>query len=323
VTPPQPTLAAVTTRDRAVSTPPSSRTSRSERARSRRTLASLAVMAGGALVAFGATFLSSSGPRLHLEPRVDEEGRDHLMLRCPSCGDGTTVTIDGASGTFRAGAAEVTLAAPLRVGDNAMEAHLHASGDDSDETVRFRLQIPFRVRSDTAEVTTDVPRIAVRVEAPTTAKVRIDGAPIALDTQGQGSKVLDLSDEARGPTLETRTVERRVPYSLELADGTTQAGGIAVRASITPLMVDGPAPGTVVDGSSVIVRGRTLRTASLRVGAEMNAVRADGSFAFSVPVPPGTAPTLVLRAYAPGMAPRLVEVPLRRGEVAAAHPAPR
>jgi hypothetical protein len=193
-----------------------------------------------------------------------------------------------------------------------MEARLGAGADEEGESVRVRIPIAFRVRTDLSELENE--RVLVRVEAPPGARAKVDGAPVNLDGTGRGAHVVSLKGDTLGPHAETRIIDRRVPYEVELPGGGTHAGHVAVRASITPLVVDGPASHAAVDGARIITRGRTLRGAVLRIGAQAGNVRGDGSFAVEALVPPGAQPTLTVRSHAPGMAPRVVEVPLRRVE---------
>ena len=124
-------------------------------------LVAVALAAGALVVVGGAAiaFLWHGAPPISALPRVTPEGTDVLHLTCDpaSCKDGTVATIDGASATFAAGAADLPLAQPLHVGQNALSLHVDRPGMGRDEVVALSVPVAYRVRADVGGMSAPAP----------------------------------------------------------------------------------------------------------------------------------------------------------------------
>ena len=75
------------------------------------------------------------------------------------------VTVDGAKATFAAGAADLPLAQPLHVGQNALSLHVDRPGMGRDEVVALSVPVAYRVRADVSAMSGPHPSILIHVEA--------------------------------------------------------------------------------------------------------------------------------------------------------------
>jgi hypothetical protein len=231
------------------------------------------VAAFGVLVAL----LWKSHP-LIVQPKLDGQGHDQLHLQCDNCDDGTVVKLDGAKGAFKAKEADLTLAAPLKVGDNAITLHLERPGRSRDEEVTAVVPIAYRVKADLTGLAGAHPTIVVRVEATPGTDVRVEDKPVTLDANGQGSYAIDVASLAAGWSDEVRLIDRSIPYTIVPKTGTEQKGTLAVRAGIAMLHLDAPGPSLVTESASFKIAGRTVKGGSVTANGQPVPTDADGVF---------------------------------------------
>jgi hypothetical protein len=279
-------------------------------------LAAVALGIAGLLVAAaGATVLLLRGSApITAEPRLDSDGNDLLHLRCESCQDGTVVDLAGSSATFHGAEADLPLKAPLHVGDNPLALHVDRPGMGRDETVSVVVPVSFRIRADLATLGAPRPTITVRVEATPGTQVQVDGQPVSLDANGHGAHAIDISQETEGPSDESRTVSRSIPYAVTPKHGAEEKGAVAIRAAVVPLRVDAPGTHAVIDAPSFVVSGRAAKGGTVTVNGQAAPLSAEG--AFEAPVQAnavGDVPVEV-RAESPPFAPRTIHLTVKRVE---------
>ncbi|HEY3254734.1 MAG TPA: hypothetical protein VGJ91_12330, partial [Polyangiaceae bacterium] len=184
------------------------------------------------------------------------DGKEQLELSCAACDDGTVARLDAASATFAGHHASLPLSRPLKVGENPMTITLVAPrGKQS--FVDISVPIAFRVRGDTSGLDAPTPELRVLVSAMAGSSVTVDGKPVALNAEGEGRYVLDVSAEVTGLDASVKTLERQLPYVVTPANGPAQTGAVSLQAGITPLVIDAPGPAVVLDTSNFVLAGRT------------------------------------------------------------------
>jgi hypothetical protein len=270
------------------------------------------VLVGGVVLAV----LWKGSPPITGQPRATPEGRDVLHLVCDpkSCKDGTVVTLDGAKATFAQGEADLTLAAPLHVGDNDLRLAVDRPGMGRDETVKLVVPVAYRVSADVSTMSGPKPAITVRVAAHTGADVTVDGKPVTLDASGAAAYAIDESVAADGPADESRVVSVDVPYTVT-TQGRTDKGTVSARVAVAPLRVDAPGVRAIVEDDKTTIAGRAAKGATVTVDGNPVTLGADGSFSTTVPLPSLGDRTIDVRGGTAGaapMSPRTVHVVVTR-----------
>jgi hypothetical protein len=279
-------------------------------------LALVGLVVGGVLLAGGITIalLWKGPPPIGAVTRSSPDGKDLLHLTCDpkSCADGTTASFEGAKATFASGEADLTLAQPLRIGDNDVVLTVIRAGSSREDTVKLRVPVVYRVRADVTTMTAARPSITVRVEAQPGTDVRISGKPVALDGEGSAAYAVDESAATEGAADESRVVSVDVPYSITPKAGAAEQGTASARVSIAPLRVDAPLAHAVVEESSVVVAGRAAKGAAVTVDGAPATVQTDGSFETTVSIDTPGERTLEVRGGTGALMPRSVHVVVSR-----------
>jgi hypothetical protein len=274
----------------------------------------LVLAVGGSLIAL---FMRSTP--IVASPQLSADGKEQLRLTCESCRDGWTVRWDDRTATFANGEANLDTPRPLAVGENDVTLVLDKGG--STREVRLAVDVDFRVQPVLDELGAPKPQLKIAVQIQRGDSVTVDGAPLAVEDKGAGAGqalwTSDLGALALGPSDETKTLERTVPYVVTV-DGKPKSGTVSFRVPIAPLRVDAPGASAVVEGGSLVVTGRAAKGARVQVGAVPAEVHPDGTFEAKADVPPGESEVLVTSAYvkgdAPALATRTIKIAVKRVE---------
>lgn len=269
----------------------------------------------GLVIASVAAFYFLSSP-FSVEAKVvlDAQGDEHLQVICAECPDGTTSEINGQMTKFSGGKALVTLADPLKVGNNSLSISLLKPGDNQAETLDLTVPVDFRIKGDLSGLRNDPPTARVTIQAIPGTTAILDGGAVALDAGGAGQHVIDVSRDLTGESGTTTTFERKVPYAITPPNASAERGEVTMRASITPLTLDAPGPSIVIDSANFMLAGRTSKGGSVSVAGRAITVDPQGRFAQLMSVSSAGETTIVVRASSQDHAPRLVPVRIRRVE---------
>jgi len=239
------------------------------------------------------------------------DGKEQLELSCSACDDGTVVRLDAASATFAGHHASLPLTRPLKVGENPMTLTLVATrGKQS--FVDISVPIAYRVRGDTSGLDAPTPELRVLVSAIAGSTVTVDGKPVALNAEGEGRYVLDVSAEVTGLDASVKTLERKLPYVVTPANGSPQSGTVSLQAGITPLVIDAPGPAVLLETSNFVLAGRTAKAGALTVSDRPITVDPTGRFAQMMNVSAPGETTIVVRATSKDTVPRLFPLRVKR-----------
>jgi hypothetical protein len=268
------------------------------------------VLAGGVVLAL----FWKGAPPITGQARATPEGKDvlHLVCDAKSCKDGTAVTIGGVRAVFTGGQADVPLATPLHVGDNALQLNVDRPGMGRDETVRLVVPVAYRVSADVSTMGAAHPSITIRVEASPTAQVSVDGKPLALDANGAGAYTLDETAAAEGAADESRVVSADVPYTIAVAGHAADHGKVSARVAVAPLRVDAPGAKAVVEEDKVLVAGRAAKGANVTVDGATVTVGPDGAFETLVALPAMGDRVVEVRGGTGALMPRTVHIAVSR-----------
>lgn len=269
----------------------------------------------GLVIASVAAFYFLSSP-FSVEAKVvlDPNGDEQLEVVCSDCPDGTTSEINGQMTKFAGGKAIVTLADPLKVGNNSLSISLLKPGDNQAETLDLTVPVEFRIKGDLSGLSNEPPTARVTIQAIPGTTVILDGGALALDAGGAGQHVIDVSRDLTGESVTTATFERKVPYTITSPNAAAERGEVTMRASITPLTLDAPGPSIVIDSANFMLAGRTSKGGAVSVAGRAITVDPQGRFAQLMSVSSAGETTIVVRATSQDHAPRLVPVRIRRVE---------
>ncbi|HWZ92328.1 MAG TPA: hypothetical protein VNW92_25865, partial [Polyangiaceae bacterium] len=239
------------------------------------------------------------------------DGSEKLELTCAACEDNSVARLDAASATFHGTHASLPLARPLKVGENPMTITLlTAHGKQS--FVDISVPVAFRVRGDTTGLDAPNPELRVLVSAVAGSVVTVDNKPLVLNAEGEGTYAIDVTALVTGFDPTVKSLERRVPYAVTPPTGTTQEGIVTLQSGITPLVIDAPGSGVVLEGSNFVLAGRTAKAGALTVGDRPITVDPTGRFAQMMNVSAPGETTIMLRATSKESAPRLFPMRVRR-----------
>jgi hypothetical protein len=270
----------------------------------------LLVLGAGVVLAI----LWKGAPPIAGQARATPEGKDvlHLVCDAKSCKDGTTVAIGGAHAVFARGEADVQLASPLHVGQNALELQVDRPGMGRDETVKLVVPVAYRVSADVSTMGAAHPSITIRVEASAGAQVTVDGKPLALDPGGAGAYSLDETAATEGAADESRVVSAEVPYTVTIAGHPADKGKVSARVAVAPLRVDAPGTKAIVAEDRVLVAGRAAKGSNVTVDGAAVTVGPDGAFEATVPLPAIGDRTIDVRGGTSALMARTVHIAVSR-----------
>jgi hypothetical protein len=279
-------------------------------------IAVAALLAGGIALVGGAAMalLWRSAPPIAAQPRIAPDGKDVLHLTCEasSCQDGTLVSLGTMRAAFAAGEADLPLAKPLHVGDNALVLSVDRPGMGRDEAVKLVVPVAYRVRADVTTMESPHPCITIRVEAPPQTEVRVSDNLVSLDAAGTGTYALDQTKFTDGPADESRVVAIDVPYVVVPKGRPPETGTVSARIAVAPLRVDAPGTSTVIDEDELLLAGRAARGATVTVEGNPVTVAPDGAFETTVPIDAPGERDIEVRAGTATLAPRTVHVHVTR-----------
>jgi hypothetical protein len=246
-----------------------------------------------------------------------------LAVDVPGAAAGTKARYGGLELPLVSGRATFPLAgSALHVGDNDVAVTIVApNGDASARNVK--LTVEFRVRPDLTTLSATPPGLDVVVDARPGAVATVDGQPVPLDAHGHGTHHLAFDPAS----AHDGAVEVNARYSVTPAGGHATDGTLHARIPVTTIQIDRPGLRLVTDAAQVDIAGVVDPAAHLTLDDVPLEVHAGHFLTHYVLDHEGTfAPRLV--ASAPGKAPRVVTLDLRRvhdlaAEAASFHPDPQ
>ena len=279
-------------------------------------LAVAALVAGGVALVGGAAIalLWRSPPPIAAQPRIAPDGHDVLHMTCApaSCKDGTVVSFQGTNASFASGEADLLLAQPLHVGDNALTLSIDRPGMGRDETVKLVVPVAYRVRADVSTMEGAHPQITIRVEAPPGTDVRVDDHPVTLDATGAGAYAVDQSAATDGPADESRVITVELPYVVAAKGRPPETGTVSARIAVAPLHVDAPGTRATVDEGSILIAGRAAKGSNVTIEGAPVAVTSEGTFETTIDIATLGDRTIEVRAGTGALAPRTIHVAVSR-----------
>jgi hypothetical protein len=232
-------------------------------------------------------------------------GGEALEVEVLGSEPGTKVRFAGEERPLTAGRAQFPLRADaLALGDNALAVAV-VDPDGGVDTATVRLVLEYRVRPDLAALAAQPPGVDVVIDARPGAKVSLDGAPVALDARGRGSKRYLVPPQA------SSAFALRARYRIELGGGAPVEGEVNVTLPVTSAQIDRPGPDVVTDQTLLEIAGAVEPTAEVVIAGSAVPVT-DGRFLYRANLPEPGEYKLAVVARAPGKAPRVIDIRVRK-----------
>jgi hypothetical protein len=249
--------------------------------------------------------------RLKIEVQSSETGNERLVFTCSNCPDGTTVSIDGKSTTFRASQASLDLSRKLAIGPNQLTLQVRRPGRPRSEPVSATVPVDFRASVSLAELAANPPQLAVELETLPGTRFTVERKTYLVDATGKLRVPIDVASSLTGPAAGVVPLERRIAYEV-MREQTVTRGTLVVRSGITPLEVTTPGPLHITQQPTFTLSGRTSPQAKLLANGHNIPVGPNGTYTQEMALSAPGATKLTVRAQEPNQAPRLVEISLER-----------
>lgn len=266
-------------------------------------LATFALLAAGAL---GYVAVRGRGPEVRVVIESRPEG-ESLLFQVPGAPKGARLRFGGQEQTLDAGRTRFALGADsLRVGKNAVLFDV-VYPDGKVEDGRVTIQVDYRVTLDTAPLRAGRPAVDVVVAAVLGSKVWLDGEQVTLDMHGRALR-RDAIDPDANPSGQ---IEHVVRYRVEPPSGELSVGELRAVIPMTTMQIDRPGALITTDQARVEISGAVDKDARLTIdGKPVNVAAGRFLYHYDLPAQGEYQPRLV--AMAPGKAPRVAVLTLRR-----------
>jgi hypothetical protein len=250
-------------------------------------------------------FLLFDEPELEVSVVQVDRG-DALGVRMKSAPDGTKVRVKGVEQALQNGMALFPLSADdLAIGENELNVEI-VEPSGSRETVTVQLVVSYRVRADVSRVSSEVPVLAIVIDALPGSKAVLDGRPVELDGAGRGSR-----DYPIDPKSDRTVLEHTSHYRLELPSGQVVEGDAKARVPYATLQIESPGSNVITDRQQIDVRGAVDGDARVFVGGREARVE-DGHFSQSYSLPGEGDFSIQVLARRDGRVSTLREIPVRK-----------
>jgi hypothetical protein len=253
--------------------------------RARSPAALFAVLALVALLALVASAIGlylafrGGGPPLDVTIAQVPEG-EALDVALPDAPPGTKIRLGDREAPVEGGRARVPLAAnALHVGDNTLAVEIVEPGGAVSRR-EVRLNLDFRVRADLEALGASPPGLDIVVEAVPGSTVLLDGAPLALDPAGKGTRRYALDPRSARDGV----IAHAVAYAITPPGGAPTAGTVSTRVPLTTMRLDRPGTSLVTDRAEVDVAGVVEAGATVTIDGDPVEV-VSGHFLVRRPLP--------------------------------------
>ena len=272
---------------------------------------SLAVAAGLlAAIAFVAIWWWRSSPKLEVQVRTDDSGRDSLELSCQDCDDASEVALSGTRTTFKNHQATISLKSPLKMGDNALQLDLSRRRAKA-EAIQIHVPVDYRVVGDISTLGQNPAVLRLLIEKSPSVVFEVEKQPVPFDAAGRGRFDIDVSRDLIGPANVEKLLERRVAYSVR-SPTTTIEGGVLLRTGILPLTIEAPSSLYITEQEQFNLCGTTAPNGQVDVAGLKVKVEVGGRFCHPMLIKEFGKYEIWVTTAASGFAPRKVRLNIER-----------
>lgn len=186
---------------------------------------------------------------------IDASGSD-LELTCPTCADGTKISLGA---VFAGKRARVILPTPLEVGDQTLDAVVQAP-NESPKSLKIPVAVEFRLDVDTSTLHVYPPVLTLR------PRVRPGGALSVAGKPASDVISIPVGEGATGLRDTVAKIPIDVPYKYERAGIPPREGSLHEELNVLPLRLFSPKDGTFSADATVSFQGQAPPGIDVHVG---------------------------------------------------------
>lgn len=267
-------------------------------------LVAVAAMIGVALY----VFLRPAAPPAVTSSIEGDNKAPRLLVKCPTCADGSSIDLGDKSATFTGGAATIALAQKdLKVGRNVFKGQVVPKGKPPQD-VELAVAIPFLVHPSLAPLEKGESKIDVVFE------LADDQKAILVDGEKLEGKTYEV--EIPAPTEEARIFDKTVNYEVQPKSGPSVKGSLKLAIPYASLRVGLPGRRPFAIGEEVEVSGHTSSGGAVHIGETTLTADDAGVFKGKVKIGKDQA-ELKIRAFSAKLAAREATVGITHAKDAA------
>lgn len=224
---------------------------------------------------------------------------------------GTKLRFAGQEQTLEDGRAAFELRAKqLSVGRNELPVEIVEPGGGTRST-KVIFDLSFRAVADLSGLKAQPPHYAVRFQVMEGTKLKVAGQSVELDQQGVYVHRVPLDEALAGAVDAGKSVVHRVPFTVQVKGDPPRSESVDTAIPRTPLRIQAPTKGAIVDVASIACVGQTDPAAEVLVNGEKVA-QTKGRFTHEVPLPSVGEHQIEVIAEAPGKVRQVQRIKVRR-----------
>lgn len=260
------------------------------------------------LIVVLAIFLRPRPPAIESWITFDTTGKPVVEFRCADCDADSEVTYAGKTTRVPG---KLPFESGISLGQQPLTVELKSPGKTR-QSVSVSLQVPFVVSGDLTGLAKPKPSVSVVIDAKPEAGVIVNGKTLSGNPGAPRRYEIDVSAELTGQEASVKTLERKVPYAVSVPGLPPTRGELPITTAVVPLTIEAPGESITVETASFMLAGATQPNGAISVDGRAITVDPSGRFAQLMNVSSVGNTTVIVRASAPGRAPRLAPVRVRR-----------
>lgn len=277
----------------------------------RKLIGGIALGAGAfVLILILAIWLRPKPPAIEGWVTFDAQGKPFVEFRCSDCNADSELMLRGRTTRIPG---RLPFEGGLSLGEHPLTIDLKSPGRTR-QPVSVTVQLPYLVSGDLSGLGKPKPSLSMVLETKADAGVIVNGKALAGNPGAPRRYEIDVSAELTGQDSSVKSLERKIPYAISVPGLPPIRGELLLSTSIVPLSIEAPGESITIEGASFMLAGATQPNGAISVDGRAITVDPSGRFAQLMNVSSVGNTTVIVRASAPGRAPRLAPVRVRRVE---------
>jgi hypothetical protein len=260
------------------------------------------------LIVVLAVWLRPKPPAIESWITFDSAGSPAIEFRCADCDADSEITLRGKTSRIPG---KLPFEGGISLGEHPITIELKSPGKTR-RSLTVPLHVPFVVSGDLSGLGKSKPAVSVVVDTLPEAGVIVNGKTLAGNPQAPRRYEIDVSAELTGQEASVKTLKRKVPYAVTVPGVPPVRGELSIETPVVPLTIEAPGESITVETASFMLAGATQPNGAISVDGRAITVDPSGRFAQLMNVSSVGNTTVIVRASAPGRAPRLAPVRVRR-----------
>lgn len=205
---------------------------------------------------------------------IDAEGRDRLIVACPSCTDGSRIRLEKTWSVLNDQQASVFPEEKLQIGPNHLQFEIETLEGRHLDAKAITLPVAFRLTTQWLRPTGRGPEAIVQVEAPPKSRVKINDEETLL-TAGLATKTFLYDKETTGNAPQVESLSLTLDVAVTSGDQ-TQHATTTLRSGVCPLVAE--VTYEEAETGFALIRGKTAPDARVLVAGSQVEIGPHGRF---------------------------------------------